>query len=223
MSYYIQLAIVFLIFCSAQMSACYANENNLILNPGCEMDIDKNNIADKWQIGKSGDFPANWHMKDTQGIVKLDYKIAHNGKCSMTYISPIRKEKKIDETDAWDWNKWKEQESTYWVVPFISPEFKVNAGNKYRLSMWVKAENMMSLHIKVIWIDTAGKPVWRGKYLAFPREQKLSTYNWELWSAIVIAPPGMVRCRMDCVINEGETNGRVWIDDASAENLNRGE
>jgi len=194
-----------------------AEEENLVPNPGCETNTGNKNTADNWIMGTDIKFPAHWDMKQSKGIVKLDSIVVHGGKYSQSYTSPKRIEKDLSEADAWNWNKWHQihNSSVYWTVPFSSPEFNVKKGDKYRLSAWVKAENMISLHIKVIWINTDGKPVWKGDVLVFPREQKMSTYDWEEWSVVVSPPTGMVKCRLDYVLNEGESDGKIWTDDIS--------
>lgn len=205
--------------CLIQAVSFYLRGENLISNSGCEVDNNKDNIADGWKIRKGKDFPDNWCMEDTRGAVKLDKEVCHSGIYSHCYVSPKRIEKKEVEEDAWDWKRWNQLQgaSSYYAVPLISPEFKVRENERYKLGAWIKVENISSFHVKIIWINTKGEPVWRGQLLSYPGEVQMPTCDWGFWTINVTVPSGMSGCRLDYVIREGETDGKFWTDDVSAE------
>lgn len=200
---------------------------NLVANPGFESDENGDGFPDDWFSAGDKSHPANWHCGRAKGKPSLSTD-AHSGRFSLLYVSPKpydwRQEKALD---VWDFTSWQEARKKlgtrfYYSAPVVSKEFNIDYPKVYKVSAWVKGENIAGLHIKFIGISPKGDPRWFSPALRTPQGStgKTGSWDWEKWETVIIANRGMGwKGRIEAWMRENVTDGRFWIDDVKVEEV----
>ena len=211
----------------SMIAADRAVSQNLVLNPGFESVSAGDGLPDHWLVAGGPNHPADWGSRRAKGKVSLSSD-THSGRFSLLYVSPKPYDwHKDNPGDPWDFTSWQESRKNpdskfYYSVPVVSEEFKIEYPKVYRVSAWVRAENIAGLHIKFIGVAHDGTQTWFSPALRSPEGYygKTGSWNWEKWEGIIIANRGNGwKGRIEAWMRENMTDGRFWLDDVSVEEV----
>mgnify|MGYP001122504645 CR=1 FL=1 len=196
---------------------------NLVRNPGLEADVDADGMPDYWHAADPADYPANWHVG--AGVCEVGISnAAHSGEHSIVYSTPHRQPPPV--TNPWDFDQWEAQTEItagHWSVALRTEDFPVNEYHLYRVRCWVRARDILRLHIKFIatyvYPGREDEPVerWIQPLLNNPNEVTHATgsWDWQMWEALVPVPEFVETGRIEFWVREWSAPAAVWCDDMS--------
>lgn len=220
-------ALVAVALCASPCAGAPAAAENLVQNPGFERDEDGDGHPDGWFAAGSKTHPANWHCQRAKGKALLSPD-AHSGRSSLCYATAKPNAWRPEPTDhTWNFAAWHAARQNprtrfYYSAPVVSKEFRITYPKVYRVSAWVKAENIAGLHVKFIGVSSKGQPAWFPPALRTPEglTGKTGTWGWEKWSKPIIANRGLGwKGRIEVWLRENQTEGKFWIDDVTVEEV----
>jgi hypothetical protein len=198
-------------------------QHNLVLNPGLEADADADGVPDHWYAPDPADYPANWRVGGEGSQVALS-DIAHTGEHSIVYeraqITPPT------VSNPWSFDDWEAQTeatSGHWSVALRTEDFPVDEYHLYRVRCWVRAQDILRLHIKFIatyvYPGREDEPVerWIQPTLNDPSEKTRVTgsWDWQMWEALVPVPEFVEQGRIEFWVREWSAPAKLWCDDMS--------
>ena len=195
---------------------------NLVANPGLEMDADGDNIPDHWGVPKPSDYPADWRVGGGAAECGIS-DIARSGEHSIVYSVAAPTFPTVAPDDRWDYAAWEETARFFgghWAIAFKTADFPVEEYHLYRVRCWVKAQNVMTLHIKFIATyvyPRQDKPVirWTHPLLHDPAHtmHKSGTWDWELWEQVIAVPEFVEKGRIEFWVREWPAPAELYCDD----------
>ena len=200
---------------------------NLVANPGFETDAEADGQPDGWAVAGQGAHPDNWHCQRAKGKATRSPD-AHAGRHSLLYVLPKPHDwRETPLGSLWDFAAWKRHREQperrfYYAAPVVSSEFRITYPKVYRVTAWVKAQNVTGLHIKFIALSPKGQPHWFPPALYTPEgfTGKSGTWDWEKWERVIVANRGLGwKGRVEVWLRENMTDGRFWIDDVAVEEI----
>ena len=197
---------------------------NLAANPGLEVDADNDGVPDHWSVPKPQDYPADWHVGG--GAARCGTAdLAKSGQHSILYAVPGADPPAVPPDRQWDADAWAKATATTageWAVAFKTDDFPVKEYNLYQVRCWVKADNVLSLHVKFIATYVypgQAKPVvrWIHPLLHDPgqRTMRSGNWDWELWEATVAVPEYVEKGRIEFWVREWGAPAKLYCDDMS--------
>jgi hypothetical protein len=213
------------ILASAVYGSDQAAPRNLVSNPGFESDENGDAFPDDWFLAGTKAHHPDWRTSRAKGKASLSPD-AHSGARSVLYTSPTPYDWRRDEVAGrWDHTMWQKARDKpgskyYYSVPIVSKDFAIEYANVYKVSAWVKAENVAGLHVKFMGVSPKGSPRWFAPALRTPEgfTTKTGSWDWEKWETVVIANRGTGwKGRIEAWMRENMTDGRFWIDDVTVE------
>ena len=197
---------------------------NLVLNPGLEVDANHDSVPDHWSVPKPSDYPADWHVGGAGGVSGRS-TIARSGKYSIMYSVPSPRFPEVPPADWWDYAAWERLtrfSSGHWSIAFRTDDFPVKEYHLYRARCYVKAENVLTLHVKFIATFVypgRKKPVVRWIH-PLPHDpnhkvHKSGTWDWEEWETVVPVPEFVERGRIEFWVREWAAPAKLFCDDMS--------
>jgi len=200
------------------------DKSNLVQNPSLEVDADGDNIPDHWGVPKPSDYPADWHVGGGAEEFGIS-DVARSGKHSIMYSVGAPRFRTIAPEDRWDYAAWDEAarfSGGHWAIAFKTDDFPVNEYHLCRCRCWVKAENILTLHVKFIATfvyPKQDKPVirWIHPLLHDPRHEthKSGTWDWEQWEAVIAVPEFVTHGRIKFWVREWAAPAKLYCDDMS--------
>ncbi len=130
----------------------------------------------------------------------------------------------------------------YWRVVVKSAPIPVKQGQRFAASIWLRGENVRSVHVKFHLFDKDGKRIypygllssplrvdqwtrsvgWPEFQNALPREVKHGTWGWERWEGTFeVRDPKAKTARLEVWV--ARKGGKVWIDEAEVKEAAPGE
>ena len=137
------------------LSAAISNAEekpNLVLKTGLEIDADRDSVPDHWSVPKPSDYPAGWRVGASKALFGRS-TVARTGEYSIMYCIPSPNLPSVAAADWWDYAAWERvihATSGRWAVAFKTDDFPVKEYHLHRVRCYVKAENVLNLHIKFI-------------------------------------------------------------------------
>lgn len=197
---------------------------NLVANPGLEVDADGDKVPDHWTAAKPSDYPADWRVGGGAAECGLS-NIARSGKHSIVYSVAAPAFPTVAPEDWWDYSAWEKTtgfSQGHWAVVFKTEDFPVKEYHLHRVRCYVKAENIMRLHIKFIATfvyPNQDKPAirWIHPLLHAPdhERQKSGTWDWQKWEAIIAVPEFAEKGRIEFWVREWPAPAKLFCDDMS--------
>lgn len=198
-------------------------QQNLVRNPGLEMDVDADRMPDYWHAANPADYPAEWHVGT--GVCEVGTSdVAHTGQHSIVYSALHRDPPLL--LNPWDFGQWDAQaEATtgHWAVALRTANFPVNEYHLYRVRCWVRAQDILSLHIKFIatyvYPGREDEPVERWIHPLLHSPEHLThasgSWDWQMWEGLVAVPEFVEQGRIEFWVREWAAPASVWCDDMS--------
>ncbi len=198
-------------------------QQNLVQNPGLEIDADGDEMPDHWHAADPADYPANWHVGEGASEVGLS-DIANTGEHSIVYSTPHARAPEVG--NWWDFSQWEAQTDAtagHWSVALRTEDFPVNEYHLYRVRCWVRARDILRLHIKFIatfvYPGREDRPVerWIHPLLHNPQEvtHASGSWDWQMWEALVPVREFIEQGRIEFWVREWAAPASVWCDDMS--------
>lgn len=215
------LAVAFVV-CTAV--ATLGQTANLVANPGLETDADGDGMPDHWSASDPSQYPANWEVGGGNAIVQAS-DTAHTGAHSIMYRMPEPVYPPVVSDEWWDYGAWEFYEGIaqgHWAVAFKTDNFPVKEYHLYRCRCWVRAEDILKLHIKFVGTYVypgRDEPVerWIHPVLHGPNHssRKTGTWDWQMWETLVPVPEFVEQGRIEFWIREWGAPAKLYADDLS--------
>lgn len=198
-------------------------QTNLVLNPGLEADADADGMPDHWHAADPTDYPANWHVGGGGSEVGLS-DIARTGEHSIVYSTPHIRPPAVG--NPWSFDEWQAQTEVtagHWSVALRTADFPVDEYHLYRVRCWVRAQDILRLHIKFIatyvYPGREDEPVerWIQPLLHNPDDvtHASGSWDWQMWEALVPVREFVEQGRIEFWVREWAAPASVWCDDMS--------
>lgn len=210
--------------CAPALVLAQGERPNLVQNPGLEVDADGDNVPDHWGVAKPQDYPPDWHVAGASAECGIS-NLARSGAHSIVYSVPAPSFPAIPPERWWDHAAWEETarlSQGHWAIAFKTDDFPVNEYHLCRCRCWVKAENILTLHIKFIATfvyPKQDKPVirWIHPLLHDPRHEthKSGTWDWEQWEAVIAVPEFVTHGRIEFWVRQWAAPAKLYCDDMS--------